>query len=172
MVRYFFSIALFLVGIYSAFAQENIRVSEEIFITGELAKPLVISLETLSKMKAVDVPDLVITNHLGEPRGTAKELKGVLVTDLLQELEFTVESPRYLSEFFFTFIATDDYKVVFSWNELFNSPTGEHVFFITEKEGKSLADMDDRILMICNSDFKTGRRHVKSLDRIIVNRVK
>lgn len=162
---------LLLSSVFGLIAQQKIEASDEIFLTGEVEAPLIFSLKELMKLPAISIPDLKITNHLGEPRGELKNMKGVLITTLLQDLNYKAESPRVLSEFYFTFIASDDYKVVFSWNELFNSPTGEHTFLVTEVNGERMDEMEDRILLICNSDLKTGRRHVKSLNRIIVNRV-
>ncbi len=103
----------------------------------------------------------MITNHLGEPRKTLQGLEGIRVRDLLELKE---DNPKLFSEFYFTFKAADDYKVVFSSNELFNSPTGDQVFIITSRDGKKLEEMEDRILVISSSDFKTGRRHLKFLN--------
>lgn len=146
-------------------------VSEALLVTGEVQQELRFGLADLEKLPAQPIPDVVITNHLGQPKGTATQLKGVLLKDLLQTLKLKEESPKRYSEFFFTFIAADQYKVVYSWNEIFNSPTGLHVYLITSKAGKPLATMDDRILVLTTTDFKTGRRHIKGLSRIVVSRV-
>lgn len=171
MLKYFSTFLLFLFCSIVAFAQHNIHTSKEIRITGELDADKLVTLEDLKSFSAESIPDLMITNHMGEPRGELKNMKGISVLKILEDLKISVDSPKYLSEIYFTFVATDDYKVVFSWNELFNSPTGAHTFLVTEANGVKLEKMEDRILMICTTDFKTGRRHVKSLDRIIVNRV-
>ena len=39
------------------------------------------------------------------------------------------------------------------------------------KRGVKIDALDERILVVTNSDFKTGRRHVKGLSQILVNRV-
>jgi len=122
-------------------------------------------------MPEMEIGSLNITNHTGEKRGTASDMKGVLVKDVLQGVKFKTETPRQSSEFYLTFVASDGYKAVFSWNEIFNSPTGDHLYLITEKAGKKIGEMDDRILLVTTSDFKTGRRHIKALSRIVVGRV-
>lgn len=86
-------------------------------------------------------------------------------------MELNEESPKLFSEFFLTFIAADNYKVVYSWNEIFNSPIGENLFVITSRDNKKLKDMDERILVLTPIDFKTGRRHIKGLTKIVVERV-
>ncbi|HMQ89133.1 MAG TPA: hypothetical protein PKB07_16160 [Flavilitoribacter sp.] len=49
--------------------------------------------------------------------------------------------------------------------------TGNHAFIITEIDGKSGTQMDNRIALITPTDFRTGRRYVKGLARIVVGRV-
>lgn len=137
---------------------------------GDVKNSRKISLQDLSKFPVHEVGDLVIYNHLGEQKSTQKQMKGVLVKDVLGKIEFDSPSPRQLSEFFLTVKASDGYTVVFSWNELFNSPTGDHVFFITVKDGIDMDKMKESILMVTTTDFKTGRRNVKCVERITVGR--
>lgn len=152
-------------------AQKDIKPSDEFVISGQVVHQLKFTMTDLEKIPAKKIDDIVITNHQGEPRGTAKNLKGFPLKTLLDKIEFKTESPKVLSEFYLTFTATDNYKVVYSWNEIFNSATGDNIFLITEKEGKKLTEMTERILVITPSDQKTGRRHVKGLSKIVVGRV-
>jgi len=75
-----------------------------------------------------------------------------------------------LRPYYLTFIASDGYKAVYSWNEIFNSPTGQNIFIVVEKDGVKLKDMAERIMIITPSDFKTGRRYIKALSQIVVNK--
>ena len=152
------------------FAQKEISPSTEFVITGQVQRELKFTLADLEKLEAKKIDDVVVTNHLGEKKGTAKDLKGIQLKGLLDKIEFKTESPKVLSEFYLTFIATDNYKVVYSWNEIFNTATGDHIYLITEKEGKKLSEMNERILVITPSDFKTGRRNIKGLTKIVVSR--
>ncbi|HWA32860.1 MAG TPA: hypothetical protein VG737_01960, partial [Cyclobacteriaceae bacterium] len=86
--------------------------------------------------------------------------------------EINAESPRVLSEYYFACKANDNYTVVYSWNEIYNTATGDSAYIITEKNGKDAASMDDSILMISPKDRMTGRRHVKALASIEVKRAK
>ena len=154
----------------AVWSQKSTQTTDAFTVEGQVKKTLTIGLSDLEKYPIQKIDEVVITNHTGEPRGTAKELKGVLVKDVLKDLEFKEESPKLLSEFYFVFVAIDDYKVVYSWNEIFNSPTGDNLFLITSRDGIALKDMKDRILVLTPSDFKTGRRHVKGLNKILVLR--
>lgn len=164
-------VLLVLLATASVHAQET-KPTKQIVVKGDITKVFTITQETIKKANVVAIPDVVITNHLGEPRKTLTKLKGVLLKDLLaKEVIYTVESPKYYSEYYFIFEAADGYKVVYSWNELFNSETGNHVFLITSVDGKNSSEMDDSILTLCTTDKKTGRRHVKFLKTITVQRV-
>ncbi len=152
------------------FAQGDLKSTSSFNIVGSVKSPVRIQLADLSKWPVQEIGDVVITNHLGEKKSEAKGLKGVLLKDVLQSVEINAESPKVLSEFYFKCIASDGYIVVYSWNELFNSPTGKSAYIVTEKDGKKLADMRDAILMISTSDTATGRRYVKALATIEVRR--
>lgn len=140
-------------------------------ITGKVKSEKKITLSDLTQYVSKKIGDITITNHLGAIKGTAKDLKGVLLKDILGKIEFQADNPKVLSEFFITCVASDGYKIVFSWNELFNTETGNNAYIITEKEEIKAVDMEDRVLLISATDFKTGRRYLKGLEKIIVERV-
>lgn len=151
---------------------QQIKVTSSFTVGGEVFSPLTVSVMDLRKWKEVAIGDLVITNHLGETKSEAKGLKGILLKEILQTVEIKSESPKVLSEYYFVFTASDGYKVVYSWNELFNTSVGESVYLITGKDGKSITEMDDSILVISTKDFKTGRRNVRGLSAVTVMRAK
>lgn len=157
---------------FSAQAQKTFTPTQSFTISGEVKLSVTVGIADLKKWKEVSIGDVVITNHLGEKKSEYKALKGVLLKEVLSSVEFNAESPKFLSEYYFVCKATDNYTVVYSWNELFNTATGDTAFIVTEREGKTAAQMDDAILMVSSKDFKTGRRHVKSLSSIEVRRAK
>jgi len=168
MKKIIFSAFWLIVGIANA---QQIKVTSSFTISGEVFTPMTVSVMDFKKWKEVAIGDMVITNHLGEKKSEAKGLKGILLKEVLQTVEIKSENPKVLSEYYFVFTASDGYKVVYSWNELFNTTVGESVYLITEKNGKSIAEMDDSILVVSTKDFKTGRRNVKGLSSIDVMRV-
>ena len=100
-----------------------------------------------------------------------KNIKAVPLKPVLADLKIKAEQPRQLSEFYFVAIAADGYKVVFSWNEVFNNPLGNTISIIVEANGKQIQDLDNRIAILSPTDEMTGRRYVKSLEKIVVRRV-
>jgi hypothetical protein len=170
-MKNFIVILLFLLS-ESLFAQEQVKVTSSFTISGEVFSPLTVSVMDLKKWKEVVIGDLVVIDHLGEKKSEAKGLKGILLKEILQTAEIKSETPKVLSEYYFVFTASDNYKVVYSWNELFNTLVGESVYLVTEKNGKIITEMDDSILVVSTKDFKTGRRNLKGLASIAVMRAK
>ncbi len=160
----------FILVVHVSFGQKEFKPSQSFTITGEVKSPAVVQAVDLKKGRIQNIGDVVITNHLGERKSEARALKGVLLKEVLESVEINAENPRVLSEYYFVCKANDGYTVVYSWNELFNTPTGNTAYLVTEREGKSLTEMSDAILMISPGDFKTGRRHVKALASIEVRR--
>ncbi len=167
-MKYFIAIALTLVC-YPLFAQrhDNVLPSGGLTVTGAIKKELIYSIADLAKRAQDKLGDLVIRNHKGEPKDTVKGLKGILLKTLLDGVEMNVEKPKEYSEFYISLIATDGYKNIYSWNELFNTEVGNHIYIITEMDGKSMQQMEQRILVISLADFNTGRRLMKALAKIV-----
>lgn len=153
------------------FAQkENIPTTENFSIEGKVKKAVTVSLADLSSHKYHSIDSIVITNHLGEKRSTLRKLKAVLLKDILDKVEIETETPKVLSEYYLVCIASDNYKAVFSWNEIFNSPTGNSVYIITNVDGNPASTLDSRIALVSPKDQMTGRRYVKGLKKIVVER--
>ena len=68
-------------------------------------------------------------------------------------------------------IASDNYKAVFSWNEIFNNDLGRSVYILNGNDGKPASALDNRMALISQHDHTTGRRYVKGLEKIIIERV-
>ena len=92
--------------------------------------------------------------------------------DILSKVEIDSEKAKVLSEYYFACIASDNYKVVFSWNEIFNNDLGKSVYILNGNDGKPASALDNRIALISQNDYTTGRRYVKRLKKIVVERVK
>ena len=145
--------------------------SDSFTVKGQVVQEWSFSLQDLDTMVSVPVADLTITNHRGESKEHVSGLRGIPLKHILDKAGFRCDKPKDLSAFYITCIATDGYKIVFSWNELFNSEPGNKVYLITEKEGKKMKDMSERILLVSASDLKTGPRYLKGLSAIVISRV-
>ena len=170
-MRSFFILAAILpIAPHFFYAQAKIDTTHTVVVTGVIRREISLDVAGLNRYPVVEAGDIPILNHLGVVKKTLTRVKGVRVREALQGLEFPTENPKDLSEFYFVFTATDGYRVVFSWNEIFNSKAGEGIFFILERDGKTAAELDDSIAVISTSDVNTGRRYVKGLKTISVRR--
>lgn len=154
----------------SIHAQRIVKPSESFKIEGKIKAEKAFSITELDAFPKVAIANQTLYNHKGEIKSTVKNMKGVLLQTVLESIHFDYEKPRELNEFYFVFVATDGYKVVFSWNEIYNTENGNHFYIVTEMEGKKLKDMEQRILFIATADLKSGRRYIKALEKIIVKR--
>lgn len=148
------------------------QVTKTITVEGAIAKPLTISFDDLKTYNTKSIDSLQILNHKGEYKSTLKGIKGVLLKDVLAKAEFSVNSPKVLSEFYIVCIADDGYKVVFSWNELFNSPTGDQTLVVTEVNGVPSISQKEGIILLTPTDKATGRRYVKNFSKVSIQQVK
>jgi len=151
-------------------AQRKITPTESFTVKGKIKSEMTFSLNQLDNFARKPIPDKIIYNHKGEAKDTVKNMKGVLLTDVLAKIEYQYDKPRELSEFYFVCTASDGYKVVFSWNEIYNTEIGNNLYIITEMEGKKQKDMGQKILLFATADIQSGRRYVKGLETIEVRR--
>lgn len=153
-------------------AQDAVTTTHEVSVEGALKNPFTISLAQIKTLPRHSIDSVAIYNHSMTYRKTLKKLKTVLLKDLLAKAEFDVPGPRWLSEIYISCVASDNYKVVFSWNEIFNTELGDKISVIVEEDGKTLDQLPDRIALISPADRATGRRYVKGMSKIVIQRIK
>lgn len=162
---------LFLITLFcitTAYAQEKNTPTSKFSITGKVKNKSIITLDSLKQYAIKNLGDIKITDHLGNFKHQDDQLKGILLKDILSHTIYATASPKLLSTFYFICTGADGYKVVYSWNELYNTAVGDNVFIIMEKNGVKIDKMPESIQMTSYSDYKTGRRYLHNLDKIVV----
>lgn len=164
---------LFLLLPLTLLAQKKIEPSNSITIVGAVKQELKLSSEDLKKYPSQEAGKgkLNIYSHDGTLRSTLKGLEGIPIKALFEKVEFVVDSPKDLSQFYLVFEATDGYQVVYSWNEIFNNSVGDKVYVLTKADGVALEAMEQRIAVVSMSDARTGRRYLKGFTKITVKRL-
>ena len=170
-MKYIFGFLFWGIG-FGCFAQHHIPPTDNFRVEGKVKQGMTVSLQDLSSYQSYTIDSIVITSHLGERKDILKAVKGVLLKDILNKVEIEAESPKVLSEYYLVCVASDNYKVVFSWNEIFNTDTGKSVYIITGQDGKPASAWETRTALISPKDQMTGRRYVMGLQKIIVERTK
>ncbi|KQR91520.1 hypothetical protein ASG01_14230 [Chryseobacterium sp. Leaf180] len=151
-------------------AQQNIKPTESIKVFGAVKNSITFNIDDLDKLPKTRVKDLVIYNPVGEIKDILSGMRGVLLKNALSAIQYDYEKPRELNEFYFVLKASDGYKAVFSWNEIYNTEAGNQYFIITEIQGKTLDQIPNRIIFLSAADLKTGRRYIKGLSEIEVKK--
>lgn len=95
--------------------------------------------------------------------------RGVLLKDILNKAGIK-QLNHTDRNFYIVARASDGYKATFSWAEIFNNPTGDHTYVTFEENNKPITRKRTMVLN-CNTDIKTGPRHVNWLKSIEVKRV-
>ena len=151
-------------------AQEKVSPSNSVSIQGKVKKELIFTLKEAGGFHTVAVDSLVIYNHLHVRKRGIRNIKGILLKELLDSAGIDAPNPKLLSEVYVTCVASDGYKIVFSWNEIFNTDAGNYIMIATEEDGLKGEAMPDRILLLAARDINTGRRFMKGLTKIVVER--
>lgn len=144
--------------------------SDGITVGGEVERPLSLSLEEL---KALPVSELGPTEMRCSPerlKYTVSGYKGVKLKDLIEEAGVRFDHHHERNRMYVVAGATDDYFVVFSWHELFNTPAGDSTLVFYERDGEPVSPEEGPIALIAAGDSFTCGRHVKWLNRIEVRR--
>ena len=144
-------------------------VNHQIEIKGEVEFPLQLTVDSLRKMKVVDINNLKIVCQSGAVKKDDKTSKGVLLKDILEKARIKQNGHKDRN-FYIVARASDDYKATFSWAEIFNNPTGENTYVLFEENGQPVKNGE--MILICGNDIKTGPRHVYWLKSIEVYKVK
>ncbi|AGA91868.1 sulfite oxidase-like oxidoreductase [Thioflavicoccus mobilis 8321] len=165
------AVAAAAVAAFDGGAASHRFVSHTLTVKGAVATPLVLAVDDLRGFPPRQIEEVAIICESGANIGTKEHLRGVLLTDILDRAKLQAANPRNFRKMAVIAKATDDYKVVFSWAELFNSPLGAGVVVYFEKAGQPLGDAEGRIALISTQDTRTGPRHVRWLNEIEVRKV-
>lgn len=119
----------------------------------------------------VEMGPVPLTVGSGEVRRTLMGYRGIKLTDLLDQAQFEPSDHNALKRSYVVVRARDDYTVVFSWSELYNTAIGSGVLVLVEKDGQALSMAEGPLALISRLDLRTGPRHVRWLTSIEIKRV-
>ena len=93
---------------------------------------------------------------------------GVLLRDVLLKSGLAFAADRSARTMVVEAVATDGYRAVFSWGELFNGAAGDQVLVITTQDGQRLDTAAGPLALRSLGDLRPGPRHVRNLCAVIV----
>lgn len=159
-------ILAFLLSTFSLKAQ-NVNVSDSVKVSGLVKNSFVISTKNVNNFKVYDVN---LYKDSSVSAGVNNLFKGILLKDILDSAKVELPFKKARGEFIVYITATDGYKVVFAYNELYYGPAALNTWLVFQKNGKDLLS-DGRFVLHCVSDPVSGPRHVKWVKSIEIKRV-
>jgi|GEM_PF-387774 len=121
-------------------------VTNKVSVIGQVKQPLELSIDDLQKFPALQVK-MMPHGSLSKEKPVPILVKGVLLRDILEKATIQTDSPYDVKKSAILITASDGYRIIFSWPEVFYSPIGEGVMLFFEKDGKPLADDEGRIAL-------------------------
>jgi DMSO/TMAO reductase YedYZ molybdopterin-dependent catalytic subunit len=170
-----------LFGLLALLAAANIAAQTEapsaakLTVGGNVANPSTLSLDDLKRLPVQDLDDVRQMRAGGAAVAGSEQVrhyKGVLLRDVLAAAKPVEKEHRELRQSIVVATATDGYKAVFSWAELFLSPIGDGALVIFERDGGPLAPSEGPLALVSLRDTQPGPRHVKWLVKIDLLRVR
>ncbi len=146
-------------------------VTESVSVTGSVENKLTLNVAELRKFPTQQVGETPLVCQSGADKGKIENYKGVLLRAILEKAAIAAPGHNDVKKMAIIATASDGYKAVFSWNEIFNTQVGDGILVFFEKNGLPLGDNDGRIAMVSAKDSRTGPRHVKWLKEIEVRKI-
>lgn len=146
-------------------------VTTSITVSGMVRNQLTLSVEDLKQFPQQQMSMVPIVNHEGKANTTLKNIKGILLRDILEKSAVKTVDHGDVKKMAIIATASDGYVAVYSWSEIFNSPIGDGVIVFFENDGKALDDSNGRIAMVSAKDTRTGFRHVRWLKSLEVRKL-
>jgi hypothetical protein len=110
----------------------------------------------------------VVSSGAGDPTERSVTFSGHLMREVLLRAGFGSPSDRGARFAMIEAVATDGYRAVFSWGELFNTAVGDQVLVIESQDGRQLDALAGPLALRSLADLRPGARHVRNLCALVV----
>jgi DMSO/TMAO reductase YedYZ molybdopterin-dependent catalytic subunit len=150
-------------------AQPAGQVTTTLTVKGNVERELTLSVDDLKGLPVHRIDDVRSVRDSATAitdSEIARRYTGCLLRDVLDRAR-PVEKRRFdLRKSIVIATASDGYRAVFSWSELYLSPIGDGAMIVYERNGAPLADDEGRVALVSLKDTRPGPRHVKWLQSI------
>jgi DMSO/TMAO reductase YedYZ molybdopterin-dependent catalytic subunit len=138
-------------------------------VKGSVERELAFTIDELKRFPVQRIEDVRIVRETGSSTGTpeiARRYTGCLLRDVLDRAKLVEKNRFDLRKSVVIATASDGYRAIFSWAELYLSPIGEGAMIVYERDGAPLADNEGPLALVSLKDLRPGPRHVKWLKSI------
>lgn len=129
--------------------------------------PQALNADALSALPATQLTQRQTVSGAGAATGPGSERStvwsGVLLRDVLLQAGFGGAQDRGARGAVVEALASDGYRALFSWGELFNHPAGEQVLVVRGVDGRALDAQAGPLALRALADLRPGPRHVRNL---------
>lgn len=143
-------------------------VTKNLSVEGKVLKHVVLDREQIKQLPQFASKKKPIVCMSGDVKVQPKSFTGVLLKEILDLAKIRIDSKREMNTIYVIVQASDGYKVIFSYHELYNTQVGEKVIVYYKKDGQLLDEKEGDLALISLNDNKNGPRHVKWLEKVIV----
>lgn len=153
----------------SAFGQSPGAVTTTLTLKGSVEREVTFSIEELRRLPVQRIDDrrsVREASGVASSTETARHYVGCLLRDVLERAKPVERKRMDFRRSIVIATASDGYRVVFSWAELYLSPMGDGVLVVYERDGAPLDDSEGLIALVSLKDTRPGPRHVKWLQSI------
>jgi DMSO/TMAO reductase YedYZ molybdopterin-dependent catalytic subunit len=137
-------------------------------VTGLVNRPQRLTVAELREMAPAEIQNLQMVCESGPHEGRSS-YRGVLLTAILDKADIIMreyDSPGWI---YITVTSSDGHWVLFSYQELYNSPVGDQAVVVVERNGQPLGEHEGEIAFISANDKIPGPRKMRYLQRIQVH---
>lgn len=150
-------------------AQPAGQVTTTLTVKGSVEHEMTLTVDELKRLPVQRVDDVrSVRDAAGAAPSseTTRHYVGCLLRDVLERGKPVEKKRLDFRRSIVIATASDGYRAVFSWAELYLSPIGEGALVVYERDGTQLADDEGKIALVSLKDTRPGPRHVKWLQSI------
>lgn len=141
--------------------------AEGVVVTGAVRNTLTLDAAALAAFAPEHQANASVTRRFdGAERSTT--VRGVRLSAVLERAGLDERDRLDWRKTVVLATATDGYRAVFSWPELFNTDAGRQVLLVYERDGTPLEAREGPIALHTLGDLRSGPRHVRNLIRLEV----
>lgn len=144
--------------------------STQLDLSGAVQSSLRLQVADLAKFPDVDIVSFAQARTT-EGRETRSRLRGVKLTAIIGRAGLVSRDHNDWKKLIVIASGTDGYKALFSWSELINTPVGDGVLVVFERDGNPLDEREGRISLASTLDVQPGPRRVRNLARVEVRSI-
>jgi DMSO/TMAO reductase YedYZ molybdopterin-dependent catalytic subunit len=150
-------------------AQGAGQVTTTLTVKGSVEREITLTIDDLKHLPVQRVDDV---RSMRDAAGaapsseTTRHYVGCLLRDVLEHAKPVEKRRLDFRKSVVIATASDGYRAVFSWAELYLSPGGDGVLVVYDRDGAPLTDDEGKIALVSLKDTRPGPRHVKWLQSI------